>query len=249
MYHDASMNPRIGTAGWSVPKPFAAEAPAAGTHLERYARILPCAEINSSFYRPHRIATWAKWAAAVPEDFRFAVKAPKAITHETKLANAAAPLKTFLAEVSTLATRLGPILFQLPPSLAFDAATAERFLTTLRDLHPGPAVFEPRHPTWFTAQADALFNRFHIARAAADPAKFPEAAIPGGWSRLVYYRLHGSPRTYYSAYTEAFLHTLAAAIAPHHLHAETELWCVFDNTALGAAFNNALILSRLLTAT
>jgi uncharacterized protein YecE (DUF72 family) len=237
---------RIGTAGWSIPKQFTAELPYAGTHLERYSRAFNCAEVNSSFYRPHTISTWAKWAASTPEDFSFSVKAPKAITHEAGLACPAAQLKTFLEGVKTLAEKLGPILFQLPLKLAFNPTIAATFVTMLRDLHSGPTVFEPRHPTWFTAEADHLLQRFRIARVAADPARTPEASTPSGWSSLIYYRLHGSPRMYYSAYTEAFLQSLAATVA--HQQQTAEVWCLFDNTASGAALGDAAILKRLLAA-
>jgi uncharacterized protein YecE (DUF72 family) len=237
---------RIGTAGWSIPKQFAREFPSIGTHLERYAHIFSCVEINSSFYRPHRISTWAKWAESVPEDFRFSVKAPKAITHEAGLVCPPDQLKIFLAEVNTLANKLGVILFQLPPKLAFNFEIAEAFFLMLRDLYPGPTVFEPRHPTWFSVEADHLLRKFHIARVAADPAPVPEATNPAGWNQLVYYRLHGSPRMYYSDYTEPFLQSLAITIAHHHKTGD--VWCIFDNTASGAALGNALALERLLAA-
>jgi uncharacterized protein YecE (DUF72 family) len=237
---------RIGTAGWSIPKQFAHEFPSPGTHLERYAHALFSAEINSSFYRSHKISTWAKWAQSVPEDFRFSVKAPKAITHQAGLACSPDQLKTFLAEGNTLDNKLGVILFQLPPKLAFNFEIAEAFFLMLRDLHSGPTVLEPRHPTWFSTEADHLLQKFHIARVAADPAPVPEAANPAGWNQLVYYRLHGSPRMYYSDYTEAFLQSLATAIA--HQHKTADVWCIFDNTAAGAALRNAQALERLLTA-
>ena len=78
----------VGTAGWSLPREAQPHFPAEGTHLTRYAARLPAAEINSSFYRPHRPATYAKWAASVPPGFRFAVKVPRVITHERRLADA-----------------------------------------------------------------------------------------------------------------------------------------------------------------
>jgi uncharacterized protein YecE (DUF72 family) len=87
--------------------------------------------------------------------------------------------------------------------------------------------------------------RFQIARVAADPAPVPEAAIPGGWGKLVYYRLHGSPRTYYSEYTKSFLSSTATTIASQQKTAE--VWCIFDNTASGAALGDARILNDLLT--
>src|SRR5690349_10468566 len=91
---------RIGTAGWSIPKPHAGHFPTAGSHLERYGAVLDAVEINSSFYRPHRPATYERWAASVPEDFRFAVKVPKAITHERRLDGADDLLDRFLSEVA-----------------------------------------------------------------------------------------------------------------------------------------------------
>jgi uncharacterized protein YecE (DUF72 family) len=233
---------RIGTAGWSIPKQCANEFPEIGTHLARYSQILSCAEINSSFYRFHRLSTWEKWADSVPEGFRFSVKAPKAITHEVNLVCGPEPLKVFLAEAKILATRLGPILFQLPPKAVFNPTVAETFFTLLRDLHPGSVVLEPRHPTWFTEEADRLLQKFRIARVAADPARISAAATAGGWNQLLYCRLHGSPRMYYSAYPETYLQVLAATIAQHPAK---EIWCIFDNTASGAALGNAHTLMRL----
>jgi uncharacterized protein YecE (DUF72 family) len=233
----------IGTAGWSIPKQHATELPQAGTHLERYGQLFSCAEINSSFYRSHRPSTWEEWAASVPENFRFSVKAPKAITHESNLQCTPDRLSAFLAEARILSNKLGPILFQLPPKSAFNPIVAESFFNMLRDQFPGPTVLEPRHPTWFTAEADHLLQRFHIARAAADPARVPAAATAGGDNQLLYCRLHGSPHMYYSAYPEPYLRSLATAIAQHPAK---KIWCIFDNTASGAALGNALTLQRLL---
>jgi len=98
---------RIGTAGWSVPSRYAAEVPPGGSHLERYARRLNAVEINSSFYRPHQHKTYARWAQSTPPGFRFAVKVPKAITHESRLADCGARLDRFVAEVAGLGDKLG----------------------------------------------------------------------------------------------------------------------------------------------
>jgi uncharacterized protein YecE (DUF72 family) len=244
----------IGTAGWTLPKDHAHAFPPPGdaklTHLQRYAHRLLCVEINSSFHRPHMRKTWERWAATTPANFRFAVKLPKSITHTAKLHNCGALLQTFLDQATGLGPKLGPLLIQLPPSLAFDEPLAHDFLTTLRELYPATeftsnlAALEPRHASWFTAAADRLLRSFTIARAAADPPKgSPLAATPGGAQHLHYYRLHGAPRTYYSDYTEPQLNAFA-----HTLHATpptTSLWVIFDNTALGHATANALHLSRL----
>jgi uncharacterized protein YecE (DUF72 family) len=233
---------RIGTAGWALPRRSRHLFPAEGVNLERYAARLNCAEINSSFYRPHRASTWTRWAEAVPEDFRFAVKAPRELTHIRKLADPAGPLAAFLEEVAALGPRLGPILVQLPPSLAFDAPIARGFFEHWRGVHEGALACEPRHPTWFEPEADALLASLRIARVAADPAVVPEAARPGGWNGLRYWRLHGSPRMYSSSYDDATLDALAWDVVA----AGAEAWCIFDNTMHGAAIENALKLHKAL---
>ncbi len=233
---------RIGTAGWSIPRACADAFPGPGSHLERYARVLPCAEINATFYRSPRPSTYGRWTISVPGDFHFSVKAPKAITHEAGLSCTSAQLEAFLNEACSLGPRLGPILFQLPPKLAFDPAVAERFFTSLRELYPGPAVVEPRHASWFEPRPDALLKQMRIARVAADPARTPTSAGPGGDPGLLYYRLHGSPRTYYSSYSAQFLEGLAEEFVRHSATRSPEIWCIFDNTASGAAAANALAL-------
>ena len=104
----------------------------------------------------------------------------------------------------------------------------------------GLIVCEPRHPTWFTDGADALLARHRVARAVADPAPVSRAARPGGWSELLYVRLHGSPRMYYSGYSQGFLDAISRLMQDA---AETTMrWCIFDNTALGEATRDALAL-------
>jgi uncharacterized protein YecE (DUF72 family) len=229
---------RTGTAGWSLPS----NPEEQGTRLQRYSRALPCVEINSTFYRAHRCTTWARWAAETPADFRFSIKAPKAVTHEAKLLNSQSLLKGFLQQIEPLQEKAGPLLFQLPPSLGFDAEVAKKFFAALRKLYRGEAVLEPRHESWFTPRADTLLRKHAIARVAADPPKgAPQAAQPGGCLNLVYYRLHGAPRTYYSSYEDGVLAILAAGISLHK-----NAWVIFDNTALSHAYANALSLQRLI---
>jgi uncharacterized protein YecE (DUF72 family) len=232
---------RIGVAGWTIPPQQKAAFAGEGTHLARYARHFNTVEINSSFYRPHRPATYARWAASVPADFRFAVKLPREITHRRKLIDVDEPLDRFLAETSALGEKRGPLLIQLPPSLAYVEAVAPAFLEALRMRFDGALVCEPRHPSWFTDAVDAMLVRLRIARVAADPALVPRAAVPGGWPNLVYYRLHGAPKMYYSPYVPAQLDVLAEGLRAS-LKRGCEAWCIFDNTARGAATTDALSL-------
>lgn len=237
---------RVGVAGWSLPRAVLDEFPREGSHLVRYAARLNCAEINSSFYRPHQPATYARWAASVPADFRFAVKLPRTITHDARLRGAGKELDRFLAQARGLGDKLGCLLIQLPPSFAFDAGVVARFGALLRRRYAGAAVIEPRHATWFTSEVDALLARHALGRVAADPARAPAAAEPGGDTRdCVYFRLHGSPRMYFSVYSDAFLRALARQVSAANTWAE-QCWCVFDNTAHGGAIPNALHLQSLL---
>jgi uncharacterized protein YecE (DUF72 family) len=235
---------RVGTAAWAIPRDVRERFDGDGSRLERYARRFRCVEINSSFYRPHRPATYARWAASVPDDFRFALKVPKEITHTRRFVDVVEPLERFLAESAELGAKRGVLLVQLPPSFAYDAALVAAFFATVRARYDGLLACEPRHPTWFTADAESALRRARVARVAADPAVVPEAAVPGGWDGFVYYRLHGAPRTYYSAYDGAMLRAVAERLRAVTVPA----WCIFDNTALDAATANALDVMDLLDA-
>jgi uncharacterized protein YecE (DUF72 family) len=196
-------------------------------------------EINLSFYRPHRLSTYQRWADDVPDHFRFAVEMPKTITHEGRLRDVREPLLRFLGEIAGLGDKLGPVLIQLPPSLKFDLNAAEAFFRTLRDSFGGDIVCEPRHAAWFTADVDAFLTERQVARVAADPQPHPEAKQPGGWRGLAYYRLHGSPKMYYSSYSDEDLTQIAGELRRSETEG-TRTWCIFDNTAEFAATANAL---------
>ena len=230
---------RVGCAGWSLPRALWPEFPAEGTHLQRYAARLNAVEINSSFYRPHQPATYARWAASVPENFRFSVKLPKAITHQQRLVDCTGLLDEFLAQAGGLGEKLGCLLVQLPPSLAFDTAAVQAFLSLLRQRHSGPVALEPRHASWFDGPADPLLDAWQVGRVLADPVVHAAGRLPGGFAGLVYVRLHGSPQMYYSAYDRATLDALQARLE-QTARGNASVWCIFDNTAEGAATRNAL---------
>jgi uncharacterized protein YecE (DUF72 family) len=236
---------RIGCAGWSLPAAEATLAFGEGGHLERYARIFDAVEINSSFYRPHRPQTYARWAESVPAEFRFAVKMPKAISHEKRLRDCRRDVDAFLAQVTELGSKLGVVLLQLPPSLVFERRPALRFFDALRARHAGPVACEPRHSSWFDAAVDADLRDRGITRAAADPARVQRAAVPGGDHACEYLRLHGSPRMYYDAYSDRSLDRIAQHLVRPSSRVR-ERWCIFDNTTLGHALTDALTLRAML---
>jgi uncharacterized protein YecE (DUF72 family) len=227
----------IGTAGWSIPRASAHRFPGEGTHLQRYASVFPCAEINSSFHRPHSASTYARWAARTPSEFRFAIKVPRTITHEHKLRGVRTIFDRFLAETAGLGRKRGPLLVQLPPSLSFEPRLARTFLELVRSRYAGNVVCEPRHESWFSPSADSLLTRHKVARVAADPVTIARAGAPGGWGGLIYYRLHGAPRKYWSRYEDPFVAMVAGGLGA--VSARVDVWCVFDNTASGAAIENA----------
>jgi uncharacterized protein YecE (DUF72 family) len=229
---------RIGCAGWSIPKHAALQFPAGPNNLNRYSQLFNCCEINSSFYRPHRIATWQRWADSVSGNFRFAVKVPRTLTHDARLVCSPEIWLDFLNRIGHLRDKLGPILVQLPPSLAFEREQVSAVFSLLRQHDAKDVVCEPRHSSWFTDQANRTLQDFDIARVASDPACISMASTPGGASTIAYFRLHGSPRTYYSNYTDEFLNGISVQVKK--LARRTRVWCVFDNTASGAATINAI---------
>lgn len=233
----------LGCAGWSLSRLYADEFQQQGSHLQRYAARLGAVEINSSFYRPHLPATYARWACSVPEGFRFAVKLPRIITHDLRLNGCEAALDAFLGQSQQLGDRLGCLLVQLPPSLAHDATRDRYFFERLRQRHAGPVAVEPRHASWQAARS--MLIDLHIGQVAASPSRFAADAQPDGWPGLVYWRLHGEPRIYHSEYSQQCLHQLAERLQRSHA-AGVATWCIFDNTASGAALGNALALERYL---
>jgi uncharacterized protein YecE (DUF72 family) len=231
---------KIGTAGWAIGTAAAARFPRDGSSLERYSSIFPVAEINSSFHRRHRPSTWQRWHDSVPASFRFSVKIPKEISHQRKLVDCEEPLSEFLDQANCLGAKLAVLLLQLPPKLEFDAATAERFFSTLVERTTAAIVCEPRNATWFQDDADALLRCTKIARVAADPVSTLAGASPGGWMGLRYWRLHGSPQMYRSSYADRINHYADLLLEEQSI--ATDVWCIFDNTASSAAISDALSL-------
>jgi uncharacterized protein YecE (DUF72 family) len=228
----------VGCAGWGLHKDVASRFPQDGSQLERYAAVFPAVEINSSFYRPHQPQTYARWAASVPEAFRFSVKLPRTITHDAKLQGVDELLDRFAREAGELGPKLGCVLVQLPPSGAFVEDVVLDFLPRLRERFPCMLALEARHPSWFSERATAVLVDAGVTRVQADPpAGQPGPHVPTTGN--CYLRLHGSPRIYYSSYPPETLrrveHALLAGTA-----GGADCWCIFDNTAAFAAVPNAL---------
>jgi uncharacterized protein YecE (DUF72 family) len=237
---------RIGCAGWQLrgaDDTFDGD----GTQLARYSRIFTAVEISSSHYRPHRRATYARWADSVPDDFRFSVKMPRIITHVNRLQDCEELRDLFLEQVEGLGEKLGTVLVQLPPALAFDPDVAPAFLAGLRARFTGGIVVEPHHPSWFRHEVDVMLAEARAGRVVPDPLPVAEAGEPGGWPGTVYFRLHGNPGTYHALYDGAFLKATAERLRWHE-ESGSYVWCIFDNTAREGAISNGLQMLRLLEA-
>jgi len=236
-------NVYIGCAGWSLPPASRSLFGVGDSMLARYATGFNAVEINSSFHRPHRRETYARWAQAVPARFRFSVKLPRALTHDARLRGTAPGLDRFHGEVDGLGRKLAMLLVQLPPGLPFEARTAATFFAMLRRRFDVGIACEARHASWFSPRVDEIWHRHGIARVAADPP-VPEGASgePGGDTRVRYWRWHGSPRVYYSAYDDDALRRLAGAMRS----VRGTRWAIFDNTAHGHAVTDATRLQAML---
>jgi len=225
---------RIGISGWRYAPwrgRFYPRGLAQRRELEFASRMLPTIEINGSFYSLQRPSSWQAWHDETPEDFVFAVKGPRYITHMLKLREARAPLANFLASgVFALGAKLGPILWQLPPHLGFDADRIGAFLdllprdtdaalglarahdvrmegrSLLRVPHPQRLrhAIEVRHETFVDPAFVTLLRAHGVALVVADTAgRWP--LLEDVTSDFVYVRLHGDEELYASGYGDAAL--------------------------------------------
>jgi uncharacterized protein YecE (DUF72 family) len=259
---------RVGTSGWTYDHwqgTFFPDGLARRRRLEYLAGRLDTAEINGTFYSLQRASSFRTWAAATPEDFRFAVKGSRYLTHMRKLRDAEEPLGRFLASgLLALGPKLGPILWQLPPNLGWDPGRIEGFLRLLprstgeaaalaaahTDRVPDPCTvtdedrplrhaLEPRHPSFATPDVVAMLRAHEVALVVSDGAGIPR--FDDVTTDLVYVRLHGHDELYRSRYDAAELRTWAAKAAAWAAGGR-EVLVYFDNDAEGHAPHDALAL-------
>jgi uncharacterized protein YecE (DUF72 family) len=240
----------VGVAGWNLPSTVRGEFSCEGSHLQRYASKLNAAEINSTFYQTHTFDTFKKWALSVPKDFQFSVKLSKGISHDRSLDleidGGLNLLDSFLRQSQGLGKKFSCLLVQLPPGLEFNKIVARNFFHVLRELYGGRVAIEPRHFSWFTTEVEILLREYSVTRILADPVLFRSGCEPGGDLGMVYLRLHGSPRRYSSSYSAKLLSSLSDRLNIAGNSCD-QVWCIFANTASGAAVRNALKLSQMMT--
>ena len=239
----------IGTSGWHYghwKRCFYPQELPARKWLSFYAQRFPTVELNASFYRQPRASTWDLWRETAPEGFRFAVKANRYITHIKRLDDCADPLERFLAGARRLGDRLGPVLYQMPPSFHRtdeNVARLKEFLPLLPKelMH----AFEFRHQSWFGEETMEELRRQGVGFCSFDMVGFEcplTATAP-----YAYVRFHGSEARYASNYTDEMLEGWAARL--RDLAAELEdVFVYFNNDAWGFAAANAARLCELLAA-
>jgi uncharacterized protein YecE (DUF72 family) len=233
----------IGTSGLVLPVPNKQHFPEeyrAGTRLSYYASLFNSIEVNSTFYKVPRAATFAKWASEVPEGFKFTVKLWRGITHQPGLEFVEEDVDRCLLPAKELGKKRGCLLVQLPPGVQFDkAAQLERLLQRIHAVDAAGAwriAVEFRHPGWYRPETADLLERYKAGMVLHDmPASKRET--PAGRTLFIYVRYHGVAGDYKGGYEEEHLLRDARRMKGW-LHEEREVYVYFNNT-IGDALLNA----------
>lgn len=270
------MTVRIGISGWTYPRwrgTFYPRGLPQRQELRYAAERMNSVEINGSFYSLQRRSSFEIWAASVPEDFVFAVKGGRFITHMKKLSGIETPLANFFASgVLALDQKLGPILWQLPPNLGFNADRMDSFFAQLprsassaaeiaahhdqripddraltKAVHPRHRLrhaIEPRHESFRTPEFYRLLRRYKMALVISDnPGKWP--IFTEITTDLMYVRLHGHDQLYVSGYSDHELNEWAAKIRSW-TERGCDVYVYFDNDAkVHAPFDAMSLMERL----
>jgi len=235
---------RIGTCGWSYVhwrKVFYPEGLPAPGWLGYYTRYFDTVEMKNTFNDLPDEATFAKWHADAPPQFVFSVKASKRITHIKRLKNVDAALSLFLERASGLKRRLGPLLFQLPPDLKYDAARLEDFLSLLPPRKR--YVIEVRHQSWLNDKMADMLKRRKVAFCIHD--HFEEKCPVYVTSNFSYFRFHGHSSKHGDSYPKRVLTSYAETMAKI-LDSGRDVFAYFNNDTSGYALKNAVNLRRIL---
>ena len=243
----------IGTSGWSYQHwhegIFYPPDLKKGKELEYYTKYFKSVELNASFYRLPQAKTFENWQKRTPKDFVFALKASRFITHIKKLKGIGEPWELFLQRALLLKEKLGPILFQLPPSLKFDQETLEEFLKIIikkaekLKAHNLCFALEARHQTWFSQECFNLLRTYNVAFVYADSGRWPK--LEKDTADFFYLRMHGPGGLYASDYQEEALKEFAKIIK-RFLNKGKDVYCYFNNDYAGYAVRNALRLKEIL---
>lgn len=208
-----------------------------------YSQQFDTVELNSTFYRFPRVPALENWYAKSPEHFLFAVKAPQLITHYKKFTDSIRLLDDFYGAIAEgLKEKLGPVLFQLPPNMPYSEEKLELIIQSMR---PGFLnVVECRHESWWKKKVFAAFKKNKISFCSISYPDLPDEVI--ATTKTIYYRFHGIPKLYYSAYEEKFLKKIIDSIK---LSKAEEAYVFFNNTAEKGAICNAGFIKKYIAKT
>ena len=235
---------RVGTSGWQYRhwkgRFYPAELPTA-RWLEHYARYFDTVELNNPFYRQPERQTFEKWRRSVPDDFVYAVKLNRFITHIKRLRIERDSVERSYGTLAGLGPKAAAVLVQLPPRMKFDQERAERFFKMVSPRRRRHAI-EPRDASWFTPDALAFLRRRNVALVIGDTPRWPtHIAVTGD---LVYLRFHGPERLYASNYSDDVLREWAERIEAWRGEGR-DVFAYFNNDEQGFAVKNALRLREL----
>lgn len=252
----------IGTSGWVYGHwdgVFYPDDLPSKDKLKYFSKHFKTAEVNYSFYHLPRPATYQNWYNQTPEDFLFAVKASRFITHIKRLKGVKEAWKIFLKNALTLKEKLGPMLFQFPPSFKASQENLKRleeflkFITNSKLQHSKLSgewvsaglryAFEFRHKTWCDEKIYQLLKKYKAAWVIADSPKYPRADVVT--CHFVYIRMHGSKVLFSSKYSKKELQGLAEKIKKWQRKGK-DIYCYFNNDVSGFAPKNARELLKLL---
>ena len=234
---------RIGTSGWQYGHwrgTFYPEKCSPAKMLSIYIQHFSSVEVNNTFYKLPRAEAMRNWAAAVPKDFCFAVKASRFITHNKKLIDPQNFLGKFLPAVEVLDEKLGPILFQLPPKWRVNVERLEEFLSALPRYHR--YAFEFREMSWNVPRVLDILRRYNAAYCVYELAGYlSPIEVTADWA---YVRLHGPGDKYQGRYERRALRHWADRVVDWSAQLKA-VYFYFDNDDSGYAAQNALELKRL----
>lgn len=217
--------------------------------LEYYAEYFDTVELNVTFYRLPQESAFLSWYKRTPKDFKFAVKGSRFITHIKKLKSCRQPLKLFFSRVKLLKEKLGPILWQLPPSFKADSKRLEEFFKSLRKYRDTRYVFEFRNQTWYSREIFDILKSEKVALCSADwPTFSKDVHSVHVTADFLYVRRHGQgARLYNGCYSNRQLEEDAKVIRKN-LRQKKDVYIYFNNDAYGYAVENALTLKKMMKA-
>jgi uncharacterized protein YecE (DUF72 family) len=234
----------IGTSGWHYEHwrgLFYPERLARPKWLEFYAQHFSTVELNNSFYQLPSERAFVNWRESSPKGFIFAVKVSRFVTHIKRLKDVEEPLRNFLTRTDLLHDKLGPLLYQLPPSMKRNDEIFEAFLAILP--HHYRHVFEFRHKSWFDDGVFNILNEYNAGFCVFDMPDFTCPAV--ATADFAYVRFHGSTGLYWSCYSDKELSDWAKKIKELSKNLGA-VYIYFNNDAGAYAVNNAKTLGRLL---